>query len=472
MTTLAPYNTIPGPSPVPLFGWLPRLLQLAFHPLSTLEGLRKKYGDLIKFGYHGTPVIMVFDPAYNRQVLRDPAGFYSYDLELSPISFPNNNSVTRLITGMPFTNGPRHDDQRARLLPFFHRKFITRYHQACVRVTERKVASWHVGQELDLRREMEQLAIWLATDPILGLDPELDGEQIGRQLEETTRKLYSPLALLFPYDLPGFPYRRLLRSAGSMERVTRAIIARKKASGLKSDDILSAMIQFHEQHPERFSETELLGNTLTMFRGGYNPNGMALYWTIFLLSQHPSILKRLLEEFDQVLDGRSPTIGQLDKLGFLECVIKETMRLFPAGTWTARFSKEPFEMGGHQLPGGTWIVMSPYVTHRIPNVFPDPYKFVPERWLSIHPSAYEFMPFSAGPRYCLGASLAMLQLKVALPVILQRYGLQLKPGARVDITGLNSIRPKNGLPMILYPRGQEPWQASFNGNVRALVSFV
>lgn len=471
-TTLAPLNQIPGPSPVPLLGWLPHLVPLAFRPLSTLERLRKKYGNLIKFGYHEHAAIIVFDPAYNRQVLRDPADFYSYELELSPLPFPKDNSVSRLITGMPFTNGPRHDGQRAHMLPFFHRKFIKRYHEACVQVTERKAASWRIGQPIDLRREMEQLAIWLAASPILGLDPQGDGEYIGRQLEETTRMLYSPFTLLLPYDLPGFPYRRLLRSAAQMERVTREIIARKRAAGLTGDDILSAMIQFHDQDPESFSERDLLGNTLTMFRGGYNPNGMALYWTIFLLSQHPGILRRLLDEFDQVLDGRSPMVEELDRLVFLECVIKETMRLFPAGTWTARRSMQPFEMDGHQLPAGTWIVMSPYITHRMPEVFPDPYEFRPDRWLSIHPSAYEFMPFSAGPRYCLGASLAMLQLKTALPILLQRYALTLQRHARVDVIGLNSIRPRNGLPMIVHRRGEEPAPRSFQGNVRALVLFA
>jgi cytochrome P450 len=104
-------------------------------------------------------------------------------------------------------------------------------------------------------------------------------------------------------------------------------------------------------------------------------------------------------------------------------------------------------------------------------VFPESYSFLPERWLSIHPSAYEFMPFSAGPRYCIGTSLAMMQLKIAMSILLKRYHFTLKPGTRVDCAGLNSIRPKHGLPMILGDPNENPYLTPFEGNVKKLVAF-
>jgi cytochrome P450 len=147
------------------------------------------------------------------------------------------------------------------------------------------------------------------------------------------------------------------------------------------------------------------------------------------------------------------------------------MRLFPAGTWTARLAMQDFSLNGHSFQKGTWIMMSPYITHRIPEVFPDPYHFKPERWLSIHPSAYEFMPFSAGPRYCIGTSLALMQLKTAMSMLLKRYRFTLKPGTKVECTGFNSIRPKQGLPMIVAKPDQELTPTPFKGNVKKLVAF-
>jgi cytochrome P450 len=256
-----------------------------------------------------------------------------------------------------------------------------------------------------------------------------------------------------------------------MERVVRGVIAHKKEAGLTGHDILSIMIRMHEEDPERLSENELIGHTTTMFRGGYNPSGMALYWTIFLLSQHPQKLLKVIEELNQAVKEDVPTEQEVENLPYLEGALKEAMRLFPAGTWTGRLAMQDFSLDSYSFSKGTWVMMSPYITHRIPEVFPEPYTFQPERWLSIHPSAYEFMPFSAGPRYCIGTSLAMMQLKITLTTLFKKYRFRLKPGTTVDCAGFNSIRPKRGLPMILRPPEEEFQPEAFQGNVRKIVHF-
>jgi len=475
LTTIAQLENkvkeIPGPSPLPVLGWLPAILKFAFQPLFTLEELRSKYGNLVRLGIGKYPAVMVFDPEFHRQVLREPDSFYAYDLDLVPVDFPKDSSIRRVTTGMPLMNGERHHDHRSALLPYFHKKFITRYHDACIDVTKRKIASWKPGMEVDMRTEMEQLAMWLATAPVLGLDPEGEGEAIGMQLERTMKIMFNPFALFLPYDIPGLPFHRLMINAVKMERIVRDVVARKIKEGLTGDDILSIMIKMHQEDPERLSEDELLGHTTTMFRGGYNPNGMALYWTIFLLSQHPETMEKVLGELDQTMGEEEPTPESVEKLPWLEGAIKETMRLFPAGTWTGRLAMRDFELDSHPLPKGTWILMSPYVVHRVPEIFPEPYRFKPERWQSEYHNAYEFMPFSAGPRYCIGTSLGMMQLKIALSILLRRYSFTLKPGMRMNCAGLNSIRPKNGLPMIVGPRINNPTTIPFKGNIHNIVHF-
>lgn len=466
-----PGRNVPGPQPVPVFGWLPFLLRFALKPLASLEDMRKQYGNILRLGIKNYPVIVIFHPDYNRQILRDPSIFYSYNLDLLPISFPKDSSITRATTGMPLMNGPRHTDHRSALLPYFHKKFITRYHDACIEVTQRKIASWQPGTDVNMRAEMEQLAMWLATEPVLGLDPQKEGDVIGGQLERTMNLVMNPFVLMFPYDIPGVPFHNLMKNAEEMERIVRKVIARKKEAGLTGYDILSIMIQMHEEDPERLSESELIGHTTTMFRGGYNPSGMALYWTIFLLSQHPEKLKNVLEELKRLVKGDIPTEQEVENMPYLEGALREAMRLFPAGTWTGRLAMQDFTLDSHHFQKGTWVIMSPYITHRIPEVFPEPYRFRPERWLSIHPSAYEFMPFSAGPRYCIGASLALMQLKIALTMLFKRYSFILKPGTKVDCVGFNSIRPKHGLPMILHSPDQVFQPADFQGNVKQIVHF-
>ena len=474
MTTAMPQllgKEIPGPTPVPILGWLPWLLQFAFDPLGSLEKMHAQYGDILRVGIKNYPVIMIFDPDYNRQILRDPSTFYTYNLDLVPVPFPRDSSIRRATTGMPLMNGPRHTDHRSALLPYFHKKFITRYHESSIEVTQRKIAGWKPGMNVNLRLEMEQLAMWLATEPVLGLDPQKEGDTIGRQLERTMKLVMNPFVLMFPYDIPGVPFHGLMRNAGEMERVVRRLIARKREAGLTGHDILSIMIQMHDENPERLSEDELIGHTTTMFRGGYNPSGMALYWTIFLLSQHPDKLKLVIAELEQLVKGDVPSEEEVASMPYLEGSVKEAMRLFPAGTWTGRLAMQNFTLDSHSFSKGTWILMSPYITHRIPELFPEPYTFRPERWLSIHPSAYEFMPFSAGPRYCIGTSLAMMQLKIALTMLFKRFRFSLKPGTKVDCAGFNSIRPKHGLPMILHQPDTKPQPVTFQGNVKKIVHF-
>jgi len=470
MTSFSSVVEIPGPSPAPLLGWMPELLRFAFDPLNTLESLRNKYGNVVRLGYGDVPGVIVFSPEYNRIILRDPSAFYSYNLDFIPIPFPRDHSVSRVMNSMPFLNGPKHADHRSYMLPYFHRNFIAKHHESCIEVTERKLSSWKIGSEIKLRDEMEKLAMWLATKPILGLDPEKEGETLGQRLEESLKLMFSPFVLLFPYNIPGFPFYRLLKSAEKLEGVVKDIIATRKAKGVDGDDILSALIRLNAEDPARMSENDLIGHTI-MFRGGYSPNGMALYWTLFLLSQHPEAYKKILHELDEVLGGENPTPEQLDKLPLLDGALKEAMRLIPAGVWTARYAMQPFKLGNYELQKGTWVMMSAYVTHRIPEIFPEPYKFKPERWQDIHPSSYEFMSFSAGPRYCIGQSLAMMQLKIAMSMILQRFSLTLKPGATVDAEGMNSIRAKNGLPMMVNPRNDNPTVERFKGNIHNIVHF-
>jgi cytochrome P450 len=281
----------------------------------------------------------------------------------------------------------------------------------------------------------------------------------------------NPFVLMFPYNLPGIPFHTLMKNAEEMERIVRRAIARKREAGLTGNDVLSAMIQLHEEDPERLSESELIGHTTTMFRGGYNPSGMALYWTVFLLSQHPEAMHKVLDELSRLVKGEVPTEQEVASMPYLEGALKETMRLFPAGTWTGRLAMQDFILEGHPFAKGTWLMMSPYITHRLPEVFPEPYKFRPERWLSIHPSAYEFMPFSAGPRYCIGTSLALMQLKIALTMLFKRFRFTLKPGTKVDYTGFNSIRPKYGLPMLLHAADVKLRPDHFHGNVKKIVHF-
>jgi cytochrome P450 len=132
-------------------------------------------------------------------------------------------------------------------------------------------------------------------------------------------------------------------------------------------------------------------------------------------------------------------------------VIQESLRLFPPAPLNHRLAAGECELGGYRLPAGTEVISSIYHTHRLPEIYADPQQFRPERWQGFEPGPYAFSPFSAGPRACIGASFAMMEMKIVLAMLLQRFRFELVPGSRIDPAITITMAPKYGLPMILHP---------------------
>jgi cytochrome P450 len=138
-------------------------------------------------------------------------------------------------------------------------------------------------------------------------------------------------------------------------------------------------------------------------------------------------------------------------------VIKESLRLLPPVMWWSKVAAEPVRLGGYPLDAGEHDIFSPYITHRLPDLYPRPGTFWPDRWLTCDPTPYEYLPFSAGPRTCLGAGFATMEMKLVLAQLLQRWRTELRPGTRVDHGGLMVSQPKQGLPATLArPAGRAP----------------
>jgi cytochrome P450 len=213
----------------------------------------------------------------------------------------------------------------------------------------------------------------------------------------------------------------------------------------------------------------LIGQTATLFVAGHDITARVLTWALFLLSQHPRQAADLDDELSGRLRGAAPRAAQLDDLPLLDGVLKESMRLLPPVLWWARTSTAPFELGPYTLPRGARAVVSHFVTHRLPDLYPRPGRFLPERWAGLHPGPYEYIPFSAGPRMCPGAGAAMAEMKTVLAVLLQRRRLTLRPGARVDCGGLMLSAPRRGLPMVVHAADRVFPASPAVGNVRTLV---
>jgi cytochrome P450 len=211
-----------------------------------------------------------------------------------------------------------------------------------------------------------------------------------------------------------------------------------------------------------FTDVELRGQVLHMLFGGHDTSSSTLAFLLYELSRHPAVLARVVAEQDAVLGDRPPTAGELmNGLPELRMAVEETLRLYPPVWFGPRLAVKSFEFAGHRIPAGTHILHSSWVTHHLPEVFPDPEAFVPERFTpearrSIPRGGY--LPFGGGQRICIGKRFGQLVVEVIATTLLQRFRVELKAGYELRLEKLPTLSPGNGMPMIVRERrAHAPW---------------
>jgi cytochrome P450 len=182
------------------------------------------------------------------------------------------------------------------------------------------------------------------------------------------------------------------------------------------------------------------------------------------------VLRELEAELDGVLRGAPPSVADLARLPLLDRVVKEGLRILPPVPLHPRIVAEDHELGGHFMPAGSELFLSIFHMHHDPAIFREPERFDPRRWETAKPSVYEYNPFSAGPRMCIGASFATMEIKIVLATLLRRFRVEMPEGARVDPRVAITMAPKGGLPMIVRRRSDDVRRGrGIHGRVRELV---
>jgi cytochrome P450 len=470
MTTTTTSTGIPGPRRLPWLGSNANFLRLLLDPVGYVRMCYQRYGPIVGMSKDSTRAVFAFGPEYNHQVLADAERFHSPSFINFPT--PSDHAVQHLDAGLITMNGAQHKQHRRMMQPAFHKKQVETYRDDIVAIAQCALERWKVGQTIDIAHEMQQLTLLVASKILFGIDVSADADHLGRMVKRWLEMILSPGVVLFPIGLPGTPYRRALAHAERMEQMYRSMIARKRADISAQDDVVATLMQARDEDGSRLTDAELIGHANTMFIAGHDTSANALTWSLFLLAQHPRALHSLLDEIDGVLHGEAPTVEQLGRLPLLEGTIKESLRLLPPATLIRRDSNAPFELGPYALPAGAVVTISPYVTHHMPELYSEPERFRPERWATIAPTPYEYLPFGAGPHMCIGASFAMLEIKVVLAMILQRYRLTLRPGTRVDRQVRVVLVPKGGMPMMVVARDYHLARVEVRGNIHETVDLT
>lgn len=449
-----------------LAGWRGLIAQFSKDSIGFLRGLHRTYGEAVLVGQPPQSCLFTFSSQYTHLVLSNPGLFHSYELEAVPFPFSQSKAIARMTTALALMNGDKHKQQRRLMSPAFHNHRIDAYESEIIALVNRRLENWEIGQERDILADMDALSVLFSLAILIGVDSDAAGLRLGGLFESTMNDLFNPMAFLFPYTIPGFPYRRLLKHAALLESELVALIDERRRQGTSHGDAMSLLIAAEDEDGTKLTQDELIGQTVALFRGGSKTTASALTWTLFFLDQHPRVAMKLHDELTRRLNGAPPSLEDLAHLPYLEYTIKESMRLMPPVIWGIRYSNAEFSLGNRCFPAGQNVMYSAQIAHRNPGIFPQPDRFFPERWETARPTAYEYFPFSAGPRLCLGAGFAMLAMKLTLGVLLQSYYPRLQPGSRIDRVGLIGSLPRGGMRMELTEPGTTTAPKIPRGNIR------
>jgi cytochrome P450 len=462
-------NVLPGPPARGNLSATWRFARFMLQPFPTFQRHLSTYGPVsgltgaIEPGGQG--LILAIGPQYNQQVLSNPTLFYNMESR----NVPKTSAAWRLAQGVVYLNGEHHRQQRRLIMPAFHKKEIDRYAEAMMAATERLLAGWQPGQRINLIDEMTRLTMNVVLQTLFGLDAEQEGHALGLLLEEWLTLSGTLGAHLIPAGVPGSPVRRLMRVSEQIEAQTFALLAQKKVTLAASHDVLSTLMRTQDEDGSQLTEAEVIGNAVVLFLAGHETSANALSWALFLLSQHPDVARELYAELDAQLGGQPPRLDQLSNLPLLDGVINEALRLFPPLAYIMRKAQEPFAMDGYHVAANSSVMISHYMTHRLPAIYEEPDRFLPQRWFTLKPSPYEYIPFSAGPRFCIGAQFALLEMKLVLAMIMQRCRLAPPPNALIK-TSINFLLRVKQMPMVVHPQDGQFTKTPVRGDVLKLMA--
>jgi cytochrome P450 len=357
--------------------------------------------------------------------------------------------------GLLTSEGELHHRQRRRLQPAFCRHQITRYAECVPRFAARVADRWAHGEVLDVSAAMDELAMTIVVQTLLGADIGREAAPLAADLRVLARRLTLLAAPLVPrLERAGLPpFRRAGQAAERIDRAIRGCIGR--APPPEGRDFLSLLLRAGTDDAPMSPELAR-DEAMTLFLAGHDTTAAALTWTWHLLATHPDADRRLRGELEDVLGDRDPIPGDCPRLAYTGMVLDEALRLYPP---VGRIGRRPigdYRIGGRLIPAEAAVFVSPFVTQRDPRWWPDPGRFDPGRWTdeaSSRRPRYAAFPFGAGPRSCIGGHMARTIGILVIATIARRWRMVSLPGSLPPrIRSVLTLKPKYPLHVLLERR--------------------
>jgi len=349
--------------------------------------------------------------------------------------------------GIMTSEGELWKRQRYMMQPLFHRRVITEFAALIASVNERFIARCDElaarGEPVNLTDEMSELTLEIVLRSIFGRDLDRLSEQLGGNPFEVVTKEQSR-DLQFAYKFR------------SLTKLVAQLMARRRAEPEEHFDYVAMLMEARDKETGApMSDRELIDEVMTLIVAGHETTASGLNWTWYLLARHPEAEARLHAELDAAPELAAPSLAEVEALGYASQVVNEALRLYPPGWLLSRRTVAADVLGGFAVPPGTNVLLPLYLLHRHPRYWKEPDRFWPERFAPEHEAErprFDYMPFAAGPRHCIGETFALYEMLVHLYKVARRYRLVYVPDKPLELEAQINLRTRHPLHMRLLPR--------------------
>lgn len=441
-----PLKQIPGPSGLPILGVMPEMVN---DMLGLFTKTAREHGGIAQFKLLNKPYFLITDPDYVKYILQDNYKNYirGRSVETGRVLLGN---------GLPLIDGDFWLRERRLLQPAFHRERLGKLASTATDVIGSALDSWsqriQTQPTLDMDEEMMRLTLTIIIKSMFSADIDHKISALSHAFNVASKFMLWRSQQMWAPPL-WFPMPRNVEYNHAVKTLNDTIYPLIE-SGRKNpqDDLLGMLLEMRDvETSEGMTNQQARDEVVTIFFAGHETTAATMSWAFYLLSQHPEVVEKMQIEIKSVLGESTPTFTDLSKLTYMQQVLQEVLRLYPAAYLFAREAVKDDVLDGYPIPANTLIFITPFITHRDSKFWPQPERFDPERFtpeqIASRPRQV-YYPFGEGPHLCIGNNFAMMEMQLILTMTLQRFRFSLAPNHPIAFKPEATLRAKYGMKMV------------------------